>query len=125
MASVRLHTRQRPPGVDITFVADSSASLAVSRAGATTRGNVRDLSQRAAQDALEAMRIRDVDWWPAECPTTCSHGHQVHAHVVVANHPARIHGVCRAAVQAFAGARTLREAYAAALDHRLQELRDA
>ncbi|WP_148043236.1 hypothetical protein [Flexivirga caeni] len=116
-----LRSRQDPRGVNVTFFADPSVGVLSSLVDQSVRSQVLDAHRMAANDALDAVGIPAFDRAPGGCVPDCS-SRQLHVHVLIAIHPARVHGRCDAGRRAFIAAATVREVYAAAIGRRLREL---
>lgn len=117
-----LRSRHDPRGVNVTFFADPNVSVLSSLVDQSVRSQVLDAHRMAANDALDAVGIPAFDRAPSGCAPDCSSRQPLHVHVLIAIHPARVHGRCDAGRRAFIAAATVREVYAAAIGQRLREL---
>lgn len=122
MANVILRSQQDPRGVNVTFFADPSVSVLWSQVDQFVRSQVLDAHRMAANDALDAVGIPAYDRIPCGCSPDRPSRQPLHVHVLIAIHPARVHGRCDAGRRAFVSAAAVREVYAAAVGQRLREL---
>lgn len=122
MANVILRSQQDPRDVNVTSFADPSVSVLSSLVEQSVRSQVLDAHRMAANDALDAVGIPAFDRTPGGCVPDCPSRQPLHVHVLIAIHPAQVHGRCDAGRRAFIAAATVREVYAAAIGRRLREL---